>query len=328
MKKLARKVEKEYGLTVRSHQVLRNTPNSLVVLFRTPGGSWIGKSLFISAERQRFILKAEEYLRSKHIAIPSTRRTLQHERFIQWKGHPFVLQQQVAGKLHDLSTAKGVRMAAACLGKMHAASLGFECQSSPLYNGAVSWDREYQTDLLSLRNWMHIHANTKRRKLSLILRSLPYFYSAGKTVQAHAKQSAYFAEWKKLPPSRHFLCHGDFHPGNLIVHRGKMTVIDWEDVRHDFPSKDITRLLFTTMRRQKTWSARAFSVLLRSYLRHNPLTSEQLQLLFQDLAFPHIVERFIRRQDYEWMTVKQVRQFLHREKLKTRYMLNQLKAHA
>lgn len=328
MKQLVNRVEDEYGFTVRSHQVIRNSNKSLLVLFDTPHGKWIGKRMFISRERQNFILQAQEYLQQRHIAIPETKRTLTHARFMEWQGYPFVIQKKAPGKLHSLATRKGVKLAASCLGKIHAASVGFECQTSHSYNGANAWENEYETDLLSLHNWRLAHAAARQKKLKLIVEAIPFFYSAGRTAQEHARQSAYFAHWKKLPPRQHFLCHGDFHPGNLLVKNRKLVVIDWEDVRYDFPSKDIARLLSSAMRRQKKWSTKTFTSLLQSYLRHNPLTAEQLRLLYQDLAFPHIVERFLRRNEYKAMSVDGVKQFLLREKQKTRYMLKQLKAHA
>jgi len=102
--------------------------------------------------------------------------------------------------------------------------------------------------------------------------------------------------------------------------------IDWEDARYDFPSKDISRVLSLLMRKNKKWNPRSFKHLMNGYLRENPLSRRQRHLLYADLAFSHIEERFLRQRQYADMTENEIDRFLEEEAKKMSYMLKKMKA--
>lgn len=326
MDDLIRKIEKSYGLTVIRHEKLRETPKSLVVFFETSIGRFIGKVSYLPKERHHFILNAEAYLRKKGILIPNIQRTKSSKRYIMWKDNPFVLHQWLSWRKVAYSSPVRLAQIGALLGQFHKRSLGFTSRHGELYNGAKKWTEEYKADLTSLEKWELRNRDKKQPNFSAIFEYLPYFRQAAQTAHEHLKSSAYFAKWKKAPLKRHFLCHGDFNNGNLLTRNKQIAIIDWEDVRYDFPSKDISRVLSLAMRKHGSWNEQLFVYLLRSYLQENPLSADQLHLLFVDLAFPHIFERFLRMKQYEQMDLANIQQFCRREALKTAYMLDELKA--
>ncbi|MGN7468715.1 phosphotransferase [Brevibacillus sp. SAFN-007a] len=326
MNDLIRKIEQKYALTVSHHEKLRETPKSLVVFFDTSIGKFIGKISYLPKERQHFILNAEAYLRKKGILIPGIQRTKSSKRSIVWKGNLFVLHQWLSWPKIAYNSPARLEQVGAVLGRFHKSSLGFTSKHGELYNGAPTWSEEYKTDLAALEKWEQRHKDKQKPRFSTIVEYLPYFRQAGETAREQLKSSAYFAKWKKTPLDRHFLCHGDFNNGNLLARNKRIAIIDWEDVRYDFPSKDISRVLSLAMRKKGDWNEQLFVSLLRGYLQENPLSTEQLHLLFVDLAFPHMLERFLRMKQYEQMDAAAIHQFCTREALKTAYMLDQLKA--
>lgn len=326
MDTLMQKIEEQYELRILRHEVMRDTDKSLVIELETSKGKYIAKSLFTTEERQLFILEAEEHLRKKGIAIPEVLLTKHRERYLTWNKNLLILQRKVSGSMLALSTPSRLEATGATLGKIHAASVGFTSKNGDQFNGAKKWETEYEQDLAAMDAWNSQHSEKKELKTSLIVDSLPPFYGAGILAKQGLEQSSYFATWKKQPIRRHFLCHGDFNNGNLLIKNTKITVVDWEDVRYDFPSKDIMRVLYLLMRKKGKWSHQNFSHLMTGYLRENPLSRKQLHLLFVDLAFPHIIERFLRNQQYLAMPLEDIRDFFKREAQKTAYMLVQMKA--
>jgi len=75
MNALIRLIEEEYELEIVKHEIMRNTNKTLVIVLHTSTGKLLGKSLFISVERQNFILDAEDHLRKKGVLIPKVKQT-------------------------------------------------------------------------------------------------------------------------------------------------------------------------------------------------------------------------------------------------------------
>jgi len=66
-----------------------------------------------------------------------------------------------------------------------------------------------------------------------------------KKIEAAAELPAELADFalKKLDalPDGNRLCHGDFHPGNVLLGRGGAAVIDWTDATRGDPAADLAR---------------------------------------------------------------------------------------
>lgn len=321
MKKLRESIKKEYGFTVHNMKKIPTPKNTSVYRLQTDRGTYILKSIHTSKRRQLFILEAEDYLRNQGISIPEVIPTKRGTPYFLWKQSLYILQRFCPGKPANLRSPKGVKQAGKLLGNMHRVSLGFRSSHRALYVGARDWIQEYEDDLLSIKNWKKRNSSNRTPKIKAIFSYIRFFLSSGKTACDLLHRNSFYLKWKGLPAYEHFLCHGDFHPRNFLVDRSATTIIDWEDVRYDFPSKDMSRLVDNIIELDSKWSKTKFSMLLSAYLIENPLTDQQKSLLFLDMAFPHIFERFLRKKIYHRMSLSQVKRFLRREKQKTKDML-------
>jgi aminoglycoside phosphotransferase (APT) family kinase protein len=94
----------------------------------------------------------------------------------------------------------------------------------------------------------------------------------------------------RLTEAAPVICHGDFHPYNVLVHRGRLAVIDWTDCGLGDPHGDVARtaLLFELPGLASVHAA-ARAVMrplgralahdyLAAYQRHAPLQAERLAL--------------------------------------------------
>jgi aminoglycoside phosphotransferase (APT) family kinase protein len=92
----------------------------------------------------------------------------------------------------------------------------------------------------------------------------------------------------ELPDGDH-LCHGDFHPGNVIVGRSGLVIIDWTNVAHGDPIGDLARtmlLLRVAERPALSALARALDrfgrgqfrrAWLRAYRHHRPVDPQRFE---------------------------------------------------
>ena len=84
------------------------------------------------------------------------------------------------------------------------------------------------------------------------------------------------------------LCHGDFHPDNIIMSPRGPVIIDWADAAKGSPAADVarTRLLLSlgtpVEGRMSRWLVklgrnRALSLYLKSYLKHSPIQGNSIE---------------------------------------------------
>lgn len=321
VKRLSGKLAQEYGVTVHRMERIPTPKHTSVFKLRTDLGTYILKSLHTSRDRQLFILEAEDYLREQGIRIPEVVPTLDGKPYVWWRRNVYVLQRFCPGGPINLRSSGKIKRAGSLLGQFHRVSVGFDSELSGRYVGSSSWIREYDDDLASIQAWKKRESRNPSAKIQAIMPYVRFFQQAGSTARDLLRRNAFFTEWCSLPVREHFLCHGDLHQRNILCDAAEATIIDWEDVRYDFPSKDLTRLLDSVIAHDPNWKAKKLHLLLSAYLQENPLTSQQKSLLFVDMAFPHIFERFLRKKIYVRMSLNQVKQFLRREKQKTKELL-------
>lgn len=318
-------ITSEYDLTIKRTKILRDREKSFLMKLHTAKGHFLLKRLNISETRQRFILSAEQHLRTQGILIPRTLPTKSASLYIMYAGHPYVITKWIKGKSPPPTSAARIKEVGRLLGHFHAQSVGFHSESGERYASATSWENEYTRDLNRMEIWAVKHANDTSSIKTFIKDQLDFFIRAGHAATRALQQSPCFQQWKKTSLSNQYLCHGDFHTANIISNKHGSYLIDWEDVRYDFPSKDLARFLQFIMMHDGGFSSHSWRQLLRAYQSKNRLSKQEKQLLYIDLSFPHNVERFLRTNAYRKMKPSAIRRFLKQERRKIMYMKKQLK---
>ncbi|WP_183192527.1 CotS family spore coat protein [Brevibacillus fluminis] len=319
-------VAKNYRFNIRQAELLHYTPRTLVLRIQTDDGPFVVKSIFADRDRMSFILAVEHYLRGKGVAIPQTIPMENGEFIFFCNGTPYTVQEYVEGKPLHITSKSACTERGRLLGHFHACSLGFNAGDVKPCQGIAEWEQIYQEELQTMIGWREQYRSSKEKEHQLVMRSIDFFIRAGKQLLRILTQNQYFSEVRAEPLERQFLCHGDFHTGNVLWNEKmqRFTIIDWEFTRFDYPSVDLGRLLSIIMRHNNRWNEASFSALLSGYLEQNPLSEKQMELLYLDLAFPHQFERFLRKNWFEEFTVGEIRQFLQREEEKTRFLLRAL----
>lgn len=316
-------VATEYDLTIKQAKVMRDRKKSYLVKLETTRGHFLLKRLNITEMRQRFILSAEQFLRAKGVKIPRTLRTKKGHLYFMHGGYPYVIMKWIKGKSPPPATTSRIKEIGRLLGQFHAKSIGFQSDLGNRYSSANSWEHEYLLDIYHMEEWFTAHAATSSSRENAIKKQLHFFLRAARSALHALDQTAFFHEWKKTSHHLQYLCHGDFHTANIISNRSGSYLIDWEDVRYDFPSKDLSRFLQFIMRHEGGFSSHRWNLLWRAYQSKNRLTKKEKKLFYIDLSFPHAVERFLRKRAYMNMKRSAVDRFLKQERQKITYMKRQ-----
>ena len=77
-----------------------------------------------------------------------------------------------------------------------------------------------------------------------------------------SERAVVLASLSRMPAGDH-LCHGDFHPGNVILAQERFFIIDWIDASRGNPAADLARS----------------SVLFLGHIANSPLSSEERRLM-------------------------------------------------
>lgn len=88
------------------------------------------------------------------------------------------------------------------------------------------------------------------------------------------------------------ICHGDFHPNNVLVEGDKATIIDWMDATRGSSMADITRtiLLIDGGDQHAEISAMFKSFYLDEYAQHRPLDADLIARWYPILALARLSE--------------------------------------
>lgn len=314
-------VMQHYGIRAGQCRLLRRTARTIVFSVRTESGQYVLKSINCSRQRLQFILEAEQYLRERKIAIPAVIPARSGSGWMEWEGNAYVLQQKIDGKPYPPDNDEAMAIRASLLGSMHAASLGFVSTIGGDRPRMADWVEQNKRKMADMQSWKAFYAESRSEKKRVILRAFDTFQELAEQTHALLLQNDEYAACCNLPADRHFLSHGDFHSLNVLKEDGQLYIIDWEFVSHDYPSRDMNRLLNSVLNRRKGWKPQWMETILDHYLKQNRLKEEQVRLMVLDMAFPHMFERCLTRGWYRSMSVPQLEAFLEMEKAKLDTMI-------
>ena len=314
--KLYERVEAAYGIRLKTQEVVKHLPESSFVakLAAESGDVYALKSLFEPEERQRFIVESERLLAERGVALARPVATKDGDRFFEWEGNWYVLYEWLPGDGAPLDRPEHLLKIVELAARFHRASEGLEYPAGARTYGHLDWREEYEARLRSLERWREDHA-TARGKKRRIADAIPYFLKAG----ALALRKLHGSVYASYAAASRSLVHGDLHHRNVILHRGELKLIDFEDVRFDAPSKDLIRI-YSMYAKSRVFDERTFRDMLDRYLAANPLPEDVRRLVEIDLLFPHVFERTLRKKKYSKMSEEEVVFWLEQERRRTAFV--------
>lgn len=318
-KQLIKRLEKEFGFKVDKVSVIKHIKRtSFVGLIRTRDGKrYIVKSLYLDPKRQQFIVVSEKLLSAQGVPLARPLPTKSGQLIFTLHGVPYVLYEYIKGKPHSLKNSKRLIEAVKVIAYFHRRSRGLTYPADLEIYSHLNWLKEYEKRLKNMKKWAEKHRHSSDKKKQLILRYLPFFHKMGEKARNLLKQSSY-SSLAATPYEQQSLVHGDFHQVNLIRQGDKLVLIDFEDVRYDFPSKDLLRIL-SMYTRHHSLKRSTLKQMFKAYEQINPLSKDAKQVLLIDLMFPHIFEHMLRKKKYKG-SYDYVRHVIKQEKRKVNWV--------
>lgn len=322
MDQLKQELEKVFGFKIRTWDVIKHIKNSSFVarVVTNEGIQYALKSLYIKPERQLFIATSEYLLSQRGVRLALPIPTLNGDLYMIFNRVPYVLYQWIEGKgsrLHDQNDLESIVQV---MGQLHYASRELDYPSDVKIYDHLHWKKEYKQRLKSLEVWFSKHKESKSEKDVIINNNLSFFYKMGKKALKELQKSRYQYYMKDLVSAKS-LVHGDLHHKNLICKENVLTLIDFEDIRYDFPSKDLLRI-YSMYTKKNRFKKKTFRNIMKIYNDNNPLSPEVKNIVTIDLLFPHIFERMLRKKKYSRMSIDQLHFTIQQEKKKSLFVYN------
>ncbi|WP_134699023.1 CotS family spore coat protein [Ammoniphilus sp. YIM 78166] len=323
-KSLWKKVYRKYGIKIMKSTVIKDDRKRSYVakLHGDDGNLYILKSLYLSQQRQQFIAMSEVLLRKKGIQLAEPIPTKNEELYFQYKGYPYVLYPWIEGDRHPLNTRSDLRSIIEVLANMHRASYGLHFPSRVKIYRNVDWKKEYRMKRKQMKTFFQQNKNAKDPKKREFAKYVPFFLKLSKKSLRYLKKSSY-TDLASRSYKKRSLIHGDAHQGNILSDNRRINIIDFEDVRFDFPSRDINRL-FAKYTRRHDFTREIFDNMMQTYLETNPLSADERKVVMIDLLFPHVFTRLLKLKKYKLITLKEIKHVIKQEKKKGKYILKRL----
>ncbi|MBP1990982.1 CotS family spore coat protein [Paenibacillus eucommiae] len=320
MDRLLRSIEQLYGFKIKTWKVIKHIKNSsFVALIKTDEGKKkIVKSLYITPERQLFIVKSEQLLAEKGVKLARPIPSLQGELYMIFDKVPYVLYEWIDGKSRQLRDRDALESMVQVMARFHRASRGLDYPNEVQIYSHLPWEQDYKQRLKSLKSWHSKHKGSNNRKAVIISRHLPFFQKMAQKA-LESLHTSHYQNYMDGLDSAKSLVHGDFHHMNLIFQKDVGVLIDFEDVRYDLPSKDLLRI-FSMYTKQNPFEGKMFRGMMKTYENINPFPTEVRQLVYMDLLFPHIFERMLRKKKYKKMSAPELKEWIKQEKEKALYV--------
>jgi len=224
----------------------------------------------------------------KGARVPTVYAAKNGKLYVLHNDQVFVLYRWVAGRDLNLNKASDLKLALRGLAAFHRDSAGYlppvGCRVSSKLG---RWPHHYTSMLARLQSWKQEAAKSPGQALSkAFLAGVDSSYKTGHKALLLLEKS-YYGDWVKRVESQKTLCHQDFGEGNVLAAADGIYVLDLDSVTYDLPARDLRKIVVKQMGARGKWDRELLRYIVNSYAEINPLTEQQLQVLYIDLMFPH-----------------------------------------
>lgn len=284
---LAGQVLSYYRLKPGSISVVQS--GSVKTVWRVIAGekTYCLKRLGHSIDKAQFSVSAQDYIRQKGGNVPAIIHSSQGNRIVEHNGELFVLYEWIDGSDLNFRLASDLQAALQGLAKFHTASRGYAASAEARVSTKLGkWPEQYASMRNRLAAWKE-EALPKNR-----ITSHSAFLKHADRIMEMADNSLELlsrSQYAKLSanPAAAVLCHQDYGPGNALKTPSGVYVLDLDGVTYDFAARDLRKIIGKQAEMRGKWDASMISQVLDAYLRINPLSDSEKELLYIDLLFPH-----------------------------------------
>ncbi|MFZ5641506.1 MAG: CotS family spore coat protein [Bacillota bacterium] len=285
---LADEVLSHYDVTTENKKVIQSGGIKTVWQLATPAGPACLKRLRKTEEEAVFSISAQNYMAEKGAKVPAIIPARNGKLYVNRGGEIFVLYEWVEGQAIHMDRREDLARAVAGIAGFHRESAGYvppdDCRVSSKLG---RWPHYYESVKKRLLNWKTMAAASPADPTAKIFAEhVDFFVELAEQAQSLLAVSAY-NEWVKEVEQKGNLCHQDYGDGNALWTEEGIYVLDLDGVTYDLPARDLRKIITKRMAKQGSWNLDLLHDITGWYTAVNPLTPEQLKVLYIDILFPH-----------------------------------------
>jgi len=280
---LARIVLLSYNVYPKSIELIQGDKKKTVWRVVTSDRCYGLKKLKHSLEKMHFSIQAHKYIEHNNGPVPRIIRTRKGSLYSIDNEQVFVLYDWIDGKNPSFSSSSDLQKATETLARFHKASIGFvpaiPCRVSSKWG---KWMDQYHTMMKHCHKWKHSRhysslSHADQRHIKEIMEN-------GERAKKLLSRSNY-ENW--IRKKKKWICHLDFSEKNVMITKNGCVILDLDSITYDLPMRDLQMIIHKEMVKKETWDSILYHKMIAWYTRKNPLTKDQLNLLYIVCFFPH-----------------------------------------
>jgi spore coat protein I len=288
LKGLALEVLKNYPVMPQQISIIQSGTIKTVWKIYTASGPLCLKRLKQTYDKALFSVNAQLFIKNKGGNVPGIIVDRNNQSIVQHKDQLFVLYEWLEGKDLNFDNPVDFKLALEGLAKFHISSKGYESmEESRMSTKLGKWPDQYTSMRNKFISWKEISANSRSESCYN-----SYFQAADSMINIanmaleYIQNSSY--DTLASPSSKSIvLCHQDYGRGNAILVGSEVIVLDLDGVTYDLPARDLRKLIGKETFNKGRWQLESIDRVCSIYKSVNPLTPEEIRVLYIDLMYPH-----------------------------------------
>lgn len=285
---LALDVLKEYGIVPDELTMIQGGTIKTVWKLNSKGRQLCLKRLKQTYDKSLFSVNAQIYVKNSGGKVPGVILNNNKEPITKYNEQLFVLYEWIDGKDLNFDIPADLHIAVQGLAAFHAVSKGYV----PPENARIS---------SKLGKWPHQYESMKSRMLlwketAALDISQPHYKAYAQCTDSvieianMALKSISESDYGALTQfgsDSVVLCHQDYGKGNVIAAEDGTYILDLDGVTYDLAARDLRKILGKIAENKNQWQAERINEILSWYNDINPLSKDELEILYVDLIYPH-----------------------------------------
>lgn len=281
-------VLKEYPVSPLKITMIQGGTIKTVWKVRTEKTDYCLKRLKQEYEKALFSVNAQIYIKKSGGNVPGIILNKKGQSITSINEQLFVLYEWVEGTDLNFNIPSDLKASIQGLASFHVHSKGY----MPVVDSRIStklgkWPEQYASMLEKLKTWItSASINTVQPHYSAYTKYTPAMIKLGE----HALNRLNASKYESLTAegsSSIVLCHQDFGKGNALQTKSGICVIDLDGVTYDLPARDLRKIIGKNAENKNQWHVETAKEIIGWYNEINPLSKEELEILYTDLLFPH-----------------------------------------
>lgn len=298
-----------YSINVKNITVETLKPKKGVWWVDTDNGKYILKKVAVTKDKLLFLLSAITHLRANGVNIPSVHIAKDGNYFVEDGEKIYILMEAIIGKPPSYTIPCELAHIMQGMATFHQASKNFiPPPEAKMRNHLGTWEKNYAQQVADLEKYKELALHDAEKSFEqFYLQDCDFFIAEGKACLQALKEPAY-TNWVSKVRQEVNLCHQDFASGNLGLVTGTLYVYDMDSITFDLPARDLRKIVNKVMKKRGQWDIDLTTQMFSSYQQINPLSGDELKVVFIDIRFPHlfhgIASKYFENREQEWPSQK------------------------